>query len=98
MRQLERRDRPVVWLQYQKQKMFWDESWIISYNKILFALKIQVSDTTAELLNRLKGYVLICRGTLDRGSASRFHLSKRNQLNAANLTRIRYVWMSDQST
>uniref|UniRef100_W5LDW2 Guanylate cyclase n=1 Tax=Astyanax mexicanus TaxID=7994 RepID=W5LDW2_ASTMX len=28
----------VVWLQYQKQKMFWDESWIINYNNILFAI------------------------------------------------------------
>ncbi|XP_051550758.1 atrial natriuretic peptide receptor 2-like [Myxocyprinus asiaticus] len=26
----------LVWLQYQKQKMFWDESWIINYNNILF--------------------------------------------------------------
>uniref|UniRef100_A0A3B3Q5E3 Guanylate cyclase n=1 Tax=Paramormyrops kingsleyae TaxID=1676925 RepID=A0A3B3Q5E3_9TELE len=26
----------VVWLQYQKQKMFWDESWIISYMDIMF--------------------------------------------------------------
>ncbi|XP_030640212.1 atrial natriuretic peptide receptor 2-like [Chanos chanos] len=26
----------LVWLQYQKQKMLWDESWIISYNSILF--------------------------------------------------------------
>ncbi|KAJ0032503.1 hypothetical protein NQD34_002584, partial [Periophthalmus magnuspinnatus] len=26
----------LVWLQYQKQKMFWDESWIINYNNIVF--------------------------------------------------------------
>ncbi|XP_058494779.1 atrial natriuretic peptide receptor 2-like isoform X1 [Solea solea] len=26
----------MVWLQYQKQKMFWDESWIISYKNIIF--------------------------------------------------------------
>ncbi|XP_048860002.1 atrial natriuretic peptide receptor 2-like isoform X2 [Brienomyrus brachyistius] len=26
----------VAWLQYQKQKMFWDESWIISYKDIMF--------------------------------------------------------------
>ncbi|XDV22230.1 hypothetical protein PO909_027173 [Leuciscus waleckii] len=26
----------LVWLQYQKQKMFWDESWIINYNNIMF--------------------------------------------------------------
>lgn len=24
------------WLQYQKQKMFWDESWIINYKNIIF--------------------------------------------------------------
>ncbi|XP_020780294.1 atrial natriuretic peptide receptor 2-like [Boleophthalmus pectinirostris] len=26
----------LVWLQYQKQKMFWDESWIINYSNIVF--------------------------------------------------------------
>ncbi|XP_053728873.1 atrial natriuretic peptide receptor 2-like [Synchiropus splendidus] len=26
----------MVWLQYQKQKMFWDESWIINYKDIIF--------------------------------------------------------------
>ncbi|XP_059425932.1 atrial natriuretic peptide receptor 2-like [Carassius carassius] len=26
----------LVWLQYQKQKMFWDESWIVNYNNIMF--------------------------------------------------------------
>ncbi|KAM4629839.1 atrial natriuretic peptide receptor 2-like [Polymixia lowei] len=26
----------IVWLQYQKQKMFWDESWIINYKNIMF--------------------------------------------------------------
>uniref|UniRef100_A0A3Q3L9D9 Guanylate cyclase n=1 Tax=Mastacembelus armatus TaxID=205130 RepID=A0A3Q3L9D9_9TELE len=26
----------LVWLQYQKQKMFWDESWIINYKNIVF--------------------------------------------------------------
>ncbi|KAF7665908.1 hypothetical protein LDENG_00126990 [Lucifuga dentata] len=26
----------LVWLQYQKQKMFWDESWIINYKNIIF--------------------------------------------------------------
>ncbi|XP_061883846.1 atrial natriuretic peptide receptor 2-like isoform X2 [Entelurus aequoreus] len=29
----------MVWLQYQKQKMFWDESWIINYKNILFGKK-----------------------------------------------------------
>lgn len=24
------------WFQYQKQKMFWDESWIINYNNLVF--------------------------------------------------------------
>ncbi|XP_068616036.1 atrial natriuretic peptide receptor 2-like [Brachionichthys hirsutus] len=28
----------MVWLQYQKQRMFWDESWIINYNNIIFGL------------------------------------------------------------
>ncbi|KAJ3599659.1 hypothetical protein NHX12_033615 [Muraenolepis orangiensis] len=26
----------IKWLQYQKQKMFWDESWIINYKNIMF--------------------------------------------------------------
>uniref|UniRef100_A0A3Q3XHI7 Guanylate cyclase n=1 Tax=Mola mola TaxID=94237 RepID=A0A3Q3XHI7_MOLML len=26
----------MVWLQYQKQRMFWDESWIIDYKSIIF--------------------------------------------------------------
>ncbi|XP_070688305.1 atrial natriuretic peptide receptor 2-like [Pempheris klunzingeri] len=26
----------MVWLQYQKQRMFWDESWIINYKSIIF--------------------------------------------------------------
>ncbi|XP_028818664.1 atrial natriuretic peptide receptor 2-like [Denticeps clupeoides] len=26
----------IVWIQYQKQKMFWDESWIINHNSIMF--------------------------------------------------------------
>ena len=26
----------LQWLQYQKQRMFWDESWIINYKTILF--------------------------------------------------------------
>ncbi|KAK6484081.1 atrial natriuretic peptide receptor 2-like [Huso huso] len=25
----------IVWLQYQKQKMFWDESWIINFNDLM---------------------------------------------------------------
>ncbi|XP_034035812.1 atrial natriuretic peptide receptor 2-like [Thalassophryne amazonica] len=29
----------IVWLQYQKQKMFWDESWIINYKDIIFGRK-----------------------------------------------------------
>uniref|UniRef100_A0A8C5I4T1 Guanylate cyclase n=1 Tax=Gouania willdenowi TaxID=441366 RepID=A0A8C5I4T1_GOUWI len=29
----------LVWLQYQKQKMFWDESWIINYKNIIFGKK-----------------------------------------------------------
>ncbi|XP_068175363.1 atrial natriuretic peptide receptor 2-like [Antennarius striatus] len=28
----------MVWLQYQKQRMFWDESWIINYNNIIFGV------------------------------------------------------------
>uniref|UniRef100_A0A671N552 Guanylate cyclase n=1 Tax=Sinocyclocheilus anshuiensis TaxID=1608454 RepID=A0A671N552_9TELE len=34
----------LLWLQYQKQKMFWDESWIINYNNIMFVLFCFYSD------------------------------------------------------
>uniref|UniRef100_A0A672MJK4 Guanylate cyclase n=1 Tax=Sinocyclocheilus grahami TaxID=75366 RepID=A0A672MJK4_SINGR len=34
----------LVWLQYQKEKMFWDESWIINYNNIMFVLFCFYSD------------------------------------------------------
>uniref|UniRef100_A0A8C2DXU5 Guanylate cyclase n=1 Tax=Cyprinus carpio TaxID=7962 RepID=A0A8C2DXU5_CYPCA len=31
----------LVWLQYQKQKMFWDESWIINYSNIMFGKRFK---------------------------------------------------------
>uniref|UniRef100_A0A3Q1BBL0 Guanylate cyclase n=1 Tax=Amphiprion ocellaris TaxID=80972 RepID=A0A3Q1BBL0_AMPOC len=39
----------MVWLQYQKQKMFWDESWIINYKNIIFG-KIPSSIFCTELI------------------------------------------------
>uniref|UniRef100_A0A672JPU0 Guanylate cyclase n=1 Tax=Salarias fasciatus TaxID=181472 RepID=A0A672JPU0_SALFA len=33
----------MVWLQYQKQKMFWDESWIINYTNIIFGRMIKTT-------------------------------------------------------
>uniref|UniRef100_A0A673LLB6 guanylate cyclase n=1 Tax=Sinocyclocheilus rhinocerous TaxID=307959 RepID=A0A673LLB6_9TELE len=37
----------LVWLQYQKQKMFWDESWIVSYNNIMFGKRFYDGRTVA---------------------------------------------------
>uniref|UniRef100_A0A8C1H8S5 Guanylate cyclase n=1 Tax=Cyprinus carpio carpio TaxID=630221 RepID=A0A8C1H8S5_CYPCA len=37
----------LVWLQYQKQKMFWDESWIINYNNIMFGKRFYDGRTVA---------------------------------------------------
>uniref|UniRef100_A0A8C3AYQ9 Guanylate cyclase n=1 Tax=Cyclopterus lumpus TaxID=8103 RepID=A0A8C3AYQ9_CYCLU len=34
----------IVWLQYQKQRMLWDESWIITYKSIIFGKKCIVVD------------------------------------------------------
>lgn len=44
------------WLQYQKQKMFWDESWIINYNNIIFGELLQ-DHTQISLINR---YFMVC--------------------------------------
>uniref|UniRef100_A0A672Q3J3 Guanylate cyclase n=1 Tax=Sinocyclocheilus grahami TaxID=75366 RepID=A0A672Q3J3_SINGR len=37
----------LVWLQYQKQKMIWDESWIITYNNIMFGKRFYDGRTVA---------------------------------------------------
>uniref|UniRef100_A0A671UZB6 Guanylate cyclase n=1 Tax=Sparus aurata TaxID=8175 RepID=A0A671UZB6_SPAAU len=35
----------MVWLQYQKQRMFWDESWIINYKSIIFSKLSHTEDS-----------------------------------------------------
>uniref|UniRef100_A0A671SQ68 Guanylate cyclase n=1 Tax=Sinocyclocheilus anshuiensis TaxID=1608454 RepID=A0A671SQ68_9TELE len=37
----------LVWLQYQKQKMIWDESWIVNYNNIMFGKRFYDGRTVA---------------------------------------------------
>uniref|UniRef100_A0A4W6F9Z9 Guanylate cyclase n=1 Tax=Lates calcarifer TaxID=8187 RepID=A0A4W6F9Z9_LATCA len=51
----------MVWLQYQKQKMFWDESWIISYKNIIFVCWMGNGSTTS--LQRVKSNSTVSRTT-----------------------------------
>ncbi|TWW57987.1 Atrial natriuretic peptide receptor 2 [Takifugu flavidus] len=41
----------MVWLQYQKQRMFWDESWIINYKTIIFGRVYMGLCSTTSLLH-----------------------------------------------
>ncbi|MBN3297124.1 ANPRB protein, partial [Amia calva] len=44
----------VVWLQYQKRKMFWDESWIIPYKEIMFGKESYDEFYSAPSLQQVK--------------------------------------------
>uniref|UniRef100_A0A3Q1JJI2 Guanylate cyclase n=1 Tax=Anabas testudineus TaxID=64144 RepID=A0A3Q1JJI2_ANATE len=50
----------LVWLQYQKQKMFWDESWIINYKNIIFACCMSTGTSS---LQRFKSNSSVSRTT-----------------------------------
>uniref|UniRef100_A0A673XAC1 Guanylate cyclase n=1 Tax=Salmo trutta TaxID=8032 RepID=A0A673XAC1_SALTR len=43
----------MVWFQYQKQKMFWDESWIINYKNIMFGKMRWQGSSNQHLQSRL---------------------------------------------
>uniref|UniRef100_A0A8D3E022 Guanylate cyclase n=1 Tax=Scophthalmus maximus TaxID=52904 RepID=A0A8D3E022_SCOMX len=51
----------MVWLQYQKQKMFWDESWIINYKNIIFVCCMGNGSITS--LQRIKSNSTISQTT-----------------------------------
>ncbi|KAK2868870.1 hypothetical protein Q7C36_000741 [Tachysurus vachellii] len=53
----------VVWLQYQKQKMFWDESWIINYNNIMFGKACYMGFCSTTSLQPIKSNSSISRAT-----------------------------------
>ncbi|KAF4083383.1 hypothetical protein AMELA_G00140560 [Ameiurus melas] len=53
----------VVWLQYQKQKMFWDESWIINYNNIMFGKACYMGFCSTTSLQPVKNNSSISRAT-----------------------------------
>ncbi|TSW35247.1 Xyloside xylosyltransferase 1 [Bagarius yarrelli] len=53
----------VVWLQYQKQKMFWDESWIINYNNIMFGKSCYMGFCSTTSLQPVKSTSSISRAT-----------------------------------
>ncbi|TKS74660.1 Atrial natriuretic peptide receptor 2 [Collichthys lucidus] len=53
----------MVWLQYQKQRMFWDESWIINYKDIIFGRLGCVGLGSTTTLQRIKSNSTISRTT-----------------------------------
>ncbi|XP_018528712.1 atrial natriuretic peptide receptor 2 [Lates calcarifer] len=53
----------MVWLQYQKQKMFWDESWIISYKNIIFGRVCWMGNGSTTSLQRVKSNSTVSRTT-----------------------------------
>ncbi|XP_075878695.1 atrial natriuretic peptide receptor 2-like [Nelusetta ayraudi] len=44
----------MVWLQYQKQRMFWDESWIINYKDIIFGKHCGMGTDSVASLQHIK--------------------------------------------
>ncbi|XP_063058165.1 atrial natriuretic peptide receptor 2-like [Engraulis encrasicolus] len=53
----------IVWIQYQKQKMFWDESWIISYNNIMFGKVCYMGFCSTTSLQLMKSQSSVSRAT-----------------------------------
>eukprot|EP00064_Thunnus_orientalis_P004480 superscaffoldBa00000407_g4492 len=53
----------MVWLQYQKQKMFWDESWIINYKNIIFGRMCCMDVGSMTSLQRFKSNSSVSRTT-----------------------------------
>ncbi|XP_053178950.1 atrial natriuretic peptide receptor 2-like [Scomber japonicus] len=53
----------MVWLQYQKQKMFWDESWIINYKNIIFGRMCCMDIGSMTSLQRFKSNSTVSRTT-----------------------------------
>ncbi|XP_019936285.1 atrial natriuretic peptide receptor 2-like [Paralichthys olivaceus] len=53
----------MVWLQYQKQKMFWDESWIINYKNIIFGRVCWIGVGSTTSLQHVKSNSTISQTT-----------------------------------
>ncbi|KAG5276232.1 hypothetical protein AALO_G00129530 [Alosa alosa] len=53
----------IVWIQYQKQKMFWDESWIINYNNIMFGKMCYMGFCSTTSLQPVKSSSSVSRAT-----------------------------------
>ncbi|KAG7487760.1 hypothetical protein MATL_G00026820 [Megalops atlanticus] len=53
----------MVWLQYQKQKMFWDESWIINYKNIMFGKVCYMGFCSTTSLQPVKSHSSVSRTT-----------------------------------
>ncbi|XP_068447601.1 atrial natriuretic peptide receptor 2-like [Clinocottus analis] len=53
----------IVWLQYQKQRMLWDESWIINYKSIIFGKVCCMGLCSTISLERVKSMSTISQTT-----------------------------------
>ncbi|KAG5850059.1 atrial natriuretic peptide receptor 2-like [Anguilla rostrata] len=53
----------MVWFQYQKQKMFWDESWIINYKNIMFGKVCYMGFCSTTSLQLVKSLSSLSRTT-----------------------------------
>uniref|UniRef100_A0A8C8JM73 Guanylate cyclase n=1 Tax=Oncorhynchus tshawytscha TaxID=74940 RepID=A0A8C8JM73_ONCTS len=53
----------MVWFQYQKQKMFWDESWIINYKNIMFGKVCYMGFCSTTSLQPVKSNSSVSRTT-----------------------------------
>ncbi|XP_031720074.1 atrial natriuretic peptide receptor 2 [Anarrhichthys ocellatus] len=53
----------IVWLQYQKQRMLWDESWIINYKNIIFGKVCCMGLCSTISLQRVKSMSTISQTT-----------------------------------
>ncbi|KAJ8408507.1 hypothetical protein AAFF_G00259210 [Aldrovandia affinis] len=53
----------MVWLQYQKQKMFWDESWIINYKNIMLGRVCYMGFCSTTSLQPMKSLSSMSRTT-----------------------------------
>ncbi|KAM7012045.1 atrial natriuretic peptide receptor 2-like [Tautogolabrus adspersus] len=53
----------MVWLQYQKQRMLWDESWIINYKSIIFGRVCYMGLVSTTTLQHFKSNSSVSRTT-----------------------------------
>uniref|UniRef100_A0A8K9UGI1 Guanylate cyclase n=1 Tax=Oncorhynchus mykiss TaxID=8022 RepID=A0A8K9UGI1_ONCMY len=64
----------MVWFQYQKQKMFWDESWIINYKNIMFGKMRWQGSSNQHLQSRLN----VCTPGYDGRTVAVKHIQNKH--------------------